>query len=450
MTLPPRTTLGLAAGALLAGTLLAPLGAGSAGAATPDARGTRALGWLADELDGASGMFTGSFTSGGVTTTFDDYGLTLDAVLALGLDGSHASTATAARGKVEAKVLSYVTGTDFGHADAEFAGALAKTLLAEQVTGGPTTVGGLDLQAELRALLRPAGDPLREGRFSDHETTLGAGEVDADFTNGFTQALAILALDRTTAGVPQSAVDYLLAQQCADGGFRGTYDVDADFDGVADAGSTRGCTAADDSEADATGMAVQALLAVQDRAGIAAPLGKALTYLATPATLDGETANTFGLAAQALRAAGKGTEADAVAAKVANLQLGAPNPDDGAIAIDSAAATAAATGVPAASVAQFWRSTSQGLLAFGLPPFSPADIPPASSTSTTSSSTTSTTAASTTSTTAKAGTTTTTARSSAIPKTGTNARHEVAVALLFLGLGLGAVGTARRRGHDPS
>ena len=87
-----------------------------------------------------------------------------------------------------------------------------------------------------------------QGRFADQGTT-------PDSSNGFSQALGILALLRTTNGVPSDAVTFLLGQQCPDGGFRLFYDT----------GAT--CTANSDDDPDATGLAVQALAALPAVAG---------------------------------------------------------------------------------------------------------------------------------------------------------------------------------------
>ena len=67
------------------------------------------------------------------------------------------------------------------------------------------------------------------GRFSD-QAAFG------DFSNGFGQAFALLALARTAGGIPSEAVTFLLAEQCPGGGFRLFYD--------------SGDTSASDSEAD--------------------------------------------------------------------------------------------------------------------------------------------------------------------------------------------------------
>src|SRR4029079_17638408 len=81
-----------------------------------------------------------------------------------------------------------------------------------------------------------------------------------DFSNAFTQALAIIALRRTPGGVPASAVDFAAGTQCSDGVFP------LDF-GVTPCAS----------DTDATAMVTQALLAT----GRIGDAQEGLTWLAS-------------------------------------------------------------------------------------------------------------------------------------------------------------------------
>lgn len=420
-----RLARSLAAAAVLTAVLVGPGAFQGAGAAiTPE--GTSALTWLADQVDANDGLFV--YDSG--FGDFADYGLTLDAVLALALGGDHSDTVTLARGKVEDDLLSYVTDQDFGDGSGRFAGSLAKALLAEKVSGGSSVVDGFDLEAELRARIQPSSDTRRAGRLSD------AGA--SDYSNGFGHALGVLALARTTAGVPESVLGFLLEQQCDNGGFRIAYDVDADFDGVADAGSSRGCATDAEADVDSTSLALGALLAVQDQPGIAAPVAAAIEFLEVDAALD--NANSLGLAAQALRAAQRVDDADQAAAAIATVQLTA-GPDLGAIAFDDIAFGAVVGGdIADADLPEFWRATAQGALAFGLASYGPVAAAPV--TTTTSTSVTSTTVAG-----ATTSTSTTVAGSGAIAKTGSDTRTEVLLGMLLLGSGLIAVGQGHTRGR---
>ena len=431
MNLPPRITRSLAAGAVLSAAVLGLGSANGAGAATPPP--ASALDWLSAELDGtADGVFV--YDSG--FGDFTDYGLTLDAVLALQLGNAHADVAAASLDAVEDDLSLYVTHPDFGDGNGpgKYAGSIAKVLLTEKVTGRATTIEGFDLEAELRSTLLSTGR--RAGRFDGEH---------GDFSNGVTQALAVLALARTSAGVPASAVDFLLDQQCPGGGFRISYDeLKPDFT-VDEAASTRGCEDDAEAELDATSFGLEALLSVRTPA-LAEPIADAIAFLKAPANAP-TNANFAGVAGQALRAAGDATAADAAAAVVLGLQLTA-GPDNGAIALDADGKAAAPGGtIPADLLPEFWRSTAQGVLAFGLGSYGPVvTIPTSSTTSTTSASTTSTTAGA-----SASSTSTTKASTSTIPKTGSSsARDEAYLGLLLVGLGIAAVGQSRLRTRSSS
>ena len=198
-----------------------------------------------------------------------------------------------------------------------YAGPLAKALLAAVVTGAdPTAFGGHDLVAELQAL------ETTKGRFSDKSAY-------GDYSNTIGQSLAVIALSRAGQGLNAPAVQLLLDQQCADGGFRGTID-DKD-----------GCV----SDADATAFAVQALLVASDTlicgtaaegltADAAAAAGQGLDLLEDVQDASGGfasdegalNANTTGVAAQAFTAGGRTAAADAARAFLATLQYDDSSP----------------------------------------------------------------------------------------------------------------------------
>jgi hypothetical protein len=188
------------------------------------------------------------------------------------------AVALAAASTLAAGVVLLTTGTTAA------AGATAKAALAAEVEGrNPATFGGIDLPAQLRALITPSG------RFEDRSEF-------GEFSNGFSQALALMSLRRTPGGVPVAAVNYEVGTECADGGFPLTLD-------------TTPCV----SDTDTTGIVVQALLAngriaaaergaawliskQQANGGISVGTGDATT---APNT------NSTGLAGEALRAAGR-------------------------------------------------------------------------------------------------------------------------------------------------
>ena len=124
--------------------------------------------------------------------------------------------------------------------------------------------GGVDLEALSRAAMQTSG--IHEGRFSDVS-------MYGDFSNGFGQALNILALSQTQARrAREAAVDFLLAQQCPAGGFRLLYD--GPFSGPPEP-LTRGCVDDADADTDATSFALDALQSVASRRGHASARSRA-------------------------------------------------------------------------------------------------------------------------------------------------------------------------------
>lgn len=274
--------------------------AAPAQAAVPTTSGT-AAGWLASQFVDGDHLTDG---------TFDDPGLTVDAVLALdaaGVAQDAAAKATTWLAKPES--LAYL-----GDNDSEFyAGPLAKVALAAQAQGlDPTSFGGLDLITSLKSTEAPSG------RYSDRTT-------GADMTNGITQALAVIALHRA-GGAPQPGVDFLVGTQCADGGFPLYLAVTP-------------C----ESNVDTTGFAVQALLAV----GRTTDAVEGLDWLQQVQKPDGGfggsgpttavNANSTGLAAAALRVGDRTAAADRAVAFLTGLQVGCAGaePNRGAIAYDA-------------------------------------------------------------------------------------------------------------------
>ncbi|WP_239084038.1 prenyltransferase/squalene oxidase repeat-containing protein [Asanoa ishikariensis] len=215
-----------------------------------------------------------------------------------------------------------------------YAGATAKAALAVQVRGqNPASFGGVDLLARLRGLLGA------DGRFTDRSAF-------GDFSNAFSQSFGILALE-PSGGAPNSAVAFLAASRCTDGGFPLQF-------------AQPVC----DSDVDSTAMAVQALIAAGRRSD-AAP---GIQWLVSNQAADGSfaafgTANTnsTGLAAQALAAAGRPVAWQKARQFILSLQVGCDGAaeDRGAIAYSpagfdpSTAPRATAQAVPGAAGAPF-------------------------------------------------------------------------------------------------
>ena len=160
------------------------------------AAGQVASDFLARELAAAPGGILQSFG-------YPDVGLTIDAILALDAAGVGQDSAAAATTAVAGSLGSYL-GPDFG--DELYAGATAKALLLAIAQGqDPTTFGGFDLPTLLD------GREQENGRYTDLSQW-------GDYSNTIGQSLAIIALGRYDGTYSQAAVDFLLAQQCTDGG----------------------------------------------------------------------------------------------------------------------------------------------------------------------------------------------------------------------------------------
>ena len=336
---------------------------------------------------------------------YPDYGLTLDAVIALDAAGAGQDNASAATTFVADQVENYVAYTDTTVDPPEqhyFANATAKALFVAAVQGeDPTDLGsgGTDLVARLQSLMTAEGQFADQSSFGQYANTIG-------------QSFGVLGLQRVGAGPDPLAVTFLRGVQCPDGGFPLTP--------TAPGGT---CT----SHADSTAFAAQALFAVGGTDDVDGE--EALTYLADLQDSSGgvadlslattPNANTTGLAGQAFHAGGRVAQAQLASDYVEALQYGCDLPAAlrGGVAYDQAAYDAqVAAGAAAVPADQDTRSTTQAVLtlaqtslvevgAAGAYDDAPALQCTSSSSSTTSSSTTTTSSSSTTTT---SGTTTTT------------------------------------------
>jgi hypothetical protein len=240
-------------------------------------------------------------------SAFFDGGNTIDAILGLDGAGVGLDQADATTDYLAANIGSY-NGTGFGSV---YAGPTAKAVLGVVAHGGdPTDFGGHDVLDELMSTL----GAVTPGRFSDLPADCGDADpaTDCDYSNTIGQALGVIALGRATDTVPTVARDYLLDQQCTDGGFRGNLD-------VADAACT--------TDADATAFAAQTLVGLlgpDDPATV-----DALSWLASHQAANGGflnqdgqyNANTAAVAAQAFAAGGLTTELTRAQGFIAGLQF---------------------------------------------------------------------------------------------------------------------------------
>jgi hypothetical protein len=357
----------------------------AAPAPTPSAQ--LALDWIVDELAGNGGSLPG-FTPGS-----SEWGLTADAVLALVAAGrADDAAAAAATDGLVANAAAYTTWAPT-MPEVRVAGATAKVVLTLRSMSRPAVADGVDLEAELRALMMTSG--AQRGRFSDR-----VPDPTWDSSNGFGQALGVLALAMTPNGVPAAATDFLVAQQCPSGGFRLTYS------------GTPGCESDAAADSDATAFSLQALMAAPGNEETDVAIRAGMQWLADRQLADGSfggsgptagpNANSTGVIGQTLRSAGQVEPADRAARWIVEQNqlavdaVGTPaTPDIGAIAYNPAARAAALAGGISTQAADQWRRASvQAVLALGLAPYGPQDVaplPPITTTSTVPTSTTTST-----------------------------------------------------------
>ena len=242
--------------------------------------------------------------------SFPAQGATIDALLAFAATKS--ANGYGARAIVWLKQPS-VLSNYIGSGTESYAGATAKVALAAEVRGiNPARFGKVNLISRLSKLLT------KSGRYSDHSAF-------GDFSNAFSQSLAIIALSRR-GGAPASAVSFLISSECKNGGFPLNF-------------AQKTCA----SDTDATAMDVQALLAAGGHHGIAL---RGLKWLRRVQRSNGgfdaaggtvPNANSTGLAGEAFAAA-RWFHSAALAAKfLRSLQVGcsAKPWKRGALAFDS-------------------------------------------------------------------------------------------------------------------
>ncbi|MFD5764756.1 hypothetical protein ACFWIN_02890, partial [Streptomyces sp. NPDC127049] len=301
-----------------------------------------------------------------------DWGLTIDTLVALKATGADDKAADGIVAALKAHVRDYNSNDAWGKPGHRLAGATAKLLYAAVAAGeDPAKFGAYDLRQETVDLIAGPSAGLENGRLKDKIVE------GSETANAFGQSLAVLGLARS-GDVPQNAVDFLIDQQCAAGGFR-LFPYAFGGDTVTGDCDAQGADAVLDP--DSTAMAVQALLAAaEDGAeGAAAAAAKGGDWLAGIQNADGSlngsgptdfpNANSTGLGGQALAATGHQAEADEAASWIKAHQLtastaGAASAEAGAIAYnDEALAGAKTDGITEFQRDQWRRSTPQALLA---------------------------------------------------------------------------------------
>jgi Tfp pilus assembly protein FimT len=312
-----------------------------------------AAGWLSRQLTGGL-VHNGQYD-------FDDYGLSLDVFLALDALGTRSTAAASVLNAVDDDPGAYIgAGTE------SYAGATGKLATAVELAGrNPRSFGGVNLVARLQQRVHTAADAQR-GRGTD-ESQYG------DFSNTIGQSFVVRGLSGGRSNMTGEAVDFLVKQQCAAGFFREAMEsVDFTCDG--------GTAAQSAPSVDATGFAVQALVAARSNGtkGLDGAIRKAASWLVRTQRTNGSfvgngvaNTNTTGLAATALSLAGRPVAAERAAAWVSRRQVtylvAANSPrlahETGAIAYTSTQlATGRTEGITTDQRDQWRRATAQAAI----------------------------------------------------------------------------------------
>lgn len=345
-----RSTLTTTAVAAL--TSVALVGVSPPASAATSTRTQAGATWLAGELTG--GVLNNPLYD------YDDWGLTVDALLAFRAAGNQPGAVTAVKtALVGGGLQEYVVP---GYGTLLSAGALAKTTVAVEASGSnPRSFGGRNLLADLRGRVTTSGS--KTGRVADKIDSTGF-----DYANTIVQAYAVAGL--AAGGIPSAtATSFLVKQQCAAGYFRLSND-----DGKSC--TTGGGTA----DVDATALALEALISTQQDGAstLGTPIAKATSWLVSAQRADGSyggagptsapNTNSTGLAAQALAAAGRTTDAAQAVAWLAKFQVTASTggrlaPEVGAIAYNREGFDAGvADGITDTTSDQWRRATAQAIL----------------------------------------------------------------------------------------
>ncbi|MGB0101579.1 MAG: prenyltransferase/squalene oxidase repeat-containing protein [Nocardioides sp.] len=332
-----------------------------ASAAIDPAPGAAAGSWLGAQLQGSDWIVHNQ------EYDFDDYGLTIDAALALDVAGDPDEVVGSISDALAAEVDSYVSpgwGTNLS------AGAVAKALVLADTTGDdPTSYGGRNLVTDLEGQVATEG--AIAGRIQDDWDS--GDPYAADYANVLGQAFAVEGLDALDSASTDAVTAFLLDQQCSDGSFRLTFaDVEA-ADQTCDGGNGL-------PSVDATAQAVDSLQSQLDDAEVAQHVEDAVDWLLDEQNADGSfgsdadipagNANSTGLAAYALMISDQAEAATHAAAwlrahQVTNLAdcVTYDAGDVGAVTYDDTALAAAQDGAMEPSlVDQSVRASAQGLL----------------------------------------------------------------------------------------
>ena len=288
---------------------------------------------------------------------FDDYGLSVDIAFALQQIGGQAATVSAISDALEPGASTNYYASTFNGTTTTYAGSLAKLLVLAQLTNNaPTSYNGVNLVTALEDRTSATGPIV--GRIEDANNSFGDANV-------LGQAYAARALAAAGSSEATNARNFLLQQQCPNGGFRLAFTADKTAAG-------QSCTDNAQAQVDATAVATLQLAAIGGNAGA---ITNAKAYLTTTQQASGAwgggagtsaaNANSTGLAATAL-----GDTAASVKAATWLRDRQATYYDActklssavGAIAYDDAGlATGRSAGISKTNRDEFRRATAQAL-----------------------------------------------------------------------------------------
>ncbi len=233
-----------------------------------------------------------------------NYGASADTAASLQAIGRTAQ-AGAVASALATNIDSYISGAALGDsADSIYAGSTAKAIVAFQAVGtDPTTVNGENLVTKLEGTVQPSGRIQDTSNYGDYGNVLG-------------QSFAVRALTDAKSASATKATSFLITQQCKGGWFREYFSNTVDATTYVETNYDTACNADDTAKpyVDATAYAVIALEGQHSKAARASA-AKAVAWLLKVQAKSGgfastesngkANANSTGLAAQALEAAGK-------------------------------------------------------------------------------------------------------------------------------------------------
>lgn len=320
--------------------------------------------WLAGEL--TDGLIHNN------QYAFDDYGLTLDVLMALQEADTQGSKQDAIVSAMRRNIKSYVYNfPSTAPSDGVWAGSASKALIAVQAAEkNDEDFGGVNLVSVVESAVVASGSD--KGRIKDKDIAgFPDPTIPADYSNLLYQSYGLQGLAQARSAKVGEVRDFLLKQQCTGGYFRLYYDE---------------CK----PDIDATAIAIRAMAAAKADgvSGLAGPLTEATGWLVRQQKSDGSfgggestkdsNSNSTGLGASALALRGKGSAAQRAAAWIYDFQVASSSGsklqgERGAVALNREGLDAGkADGITDSTEDQWRRATSQAI--YGLIHLDPGTI----------------------------------------------------------------------------